>query len=118
MSNCIDHLHFETEAFDATCRFWSRRGLRTIDEWQEAGCRACRLGSSELEVVVVETASPLTEAIYLAAADGQSSDIDLAAEMPRRVEQRLRRPDWNRALIPVADPDGRVFWLEERATDS
>jgi catechol 2,3-dioxygenase-like lactoylglutathione lyase family enzyme len=114
----IDHIYTETRRYEESRRFFESLGLRVTTTWGDSGHRACRLESSSAAVVLAEVGPEVTPAgptVHFALGQAEALAARLAADPAARVLTPLEPTHWGTRWIRVADPEGRVYCLEETA---
>jgi catechol 2,3-dioxygenase-like lactoylglutathione lyase family enzyme len=114
----IDHLYAQTSHWEKSISFWTALGFSVARQWGDAGHRACTLTCGDASVTLAELddkshlpdrATPyfLVDGIeQLSESVTQSKDV--AVVLP------LEKTHWGTRWIPVQDPDGNIYCLQER----
>jgi catechol 2,3-dioxygenase-like lactoylglutathione lyase family enzyme len=110
----IDHVYAETADWDSSVAFWEGLGFTFAERWGSGEHRAGRLVCGEATVVLAEIA-PEAQPPALAVHFALEAAATFEAAPPVRVVTPLEPTHWGTRWLRVADPDGRIHVLEERA---
>jgi len=107
----IDHIYVETRRWEATVAFWRGLGFSFTEQWGSEGHRAGRLQVNSAAVVLAEVGEDQEPAcdVFFALSDADA----FAPGNGGQIRTSLEDTHWGTRWIRVADPEGRVFALEE-----